>query len=162
MDILHGIEAKALQLRDVPPQGTVTWIDDASAEIELPMERPLHTPSVKPKLADTVLLASDADIDTGALFDQVVIDKEALARNVRQALQAQSQVTLRELTELQPLRHGLAELVAYLQLDGDYFYATVDESTIDTVTWRSADADGHEHLRRATLPRVIFVRPTNG
>ena len=86
----------------------------------------------------------------------------ALARNVRQALQATSQVTLREIAERHPLRHGLAELVAYLQLDGDQFHAMVDEGVNDTVSWRGIDADGNERSRGATMARVIFVRPTNG
>ena len=44
MDILHGIEAKALALRETPPVGVVMSIADTAADIELPMERPLYTP----------------------------------------------------------------------------------------------------------------------
>ncbi len=44
MDILHGIEASALALRDAPPAGEFMQIDDTGADLELPMERPLYTP----------------------------------------------------------------------------------------------------------------------
>ncbi|PKO73087.1 MAG: DUF3375 domain-containing protein, partial [Betaproteobacteria bacterium HGW-Betaproteobacteria-17] len=39
MDILHGIEAKALALRGSPPPDEVMSIADTAADIELPMER---------------------------------------------------------------------------------------------------------------------------
>jgi len=158
MDILHGIEAKALALREQPPAGAVMSIDDTGADIELPMERPLHVPVSKPLIADRVLLSGDAEMDASALFSQVVIDKAQLARHIRHTLQDRAQVTLRELTTLQPLRHGLAELVSYLQLADDAFKATMDEQTTDLIEWPATDREGQDLMRQARLPRVIFVR----
>ncbi len=158
MDILHGIEAKVLALRDSPPPGELMTIAENSADIELPMERPLHTPALKPLIADAVLESGDADLDAAALYSQVVIDKARLTRHVRHALQDRSQVTLSELCEMQPLENGLSELVAYLQLAGDGFRAVVDEGAEDLIIWRGTGADGEEHIRQARLPRVIFVR----
>ena len=59
---------------------------------------------------------------------------------------------------MHPLEQGLAELVAYLQLAGEGFEATVDETVVESVSWRSAGADDAPVLRRARVPRVIFVR----
>ena len=100
----------------------------------------------------------DAEIDAGALYSQIVIDKAQLVRHIRHALQDRSQVTLRELCEMQPLQRGLAELVAYLQLAGDTFKAVVDEDVTDEIFWRREEQDGQEQAKRARLPRVIFVR----
>jgi flagellar motility protein MotE (MotC chaperone) len=158
MDILHGIEAKALALRGAPPPGEVMGIADTAADIELPMERPLHTRAIKPLIADIELEQGDAEVDAAALYSQVVIDKGALARHIRHALQDRSQVTLRELCEMQPLQHGLAELVAYLQLAGDTFKTVVDEDAAETIVWRREGPDGHKYEKQARLPRVIFVR----
>ena len=158
MDILHGIETKALAVRESQPSGVMMDIADTAADIELPMERPLHTPSIKPQIADIVLEEGDIDIDAGALYSQVVIDKAQMVRHIRHALQDRSQVTLRELCEMQPLQHGLAELVAYLQLAGDTFKAVVDEEVTDEIFWHREESDGQEHAKRARLPRVIFVR----
>lgn len=158
MDILHGIEAKALALRDSPPLGAVMSMADTAADIELPMERPLYTPAVKPLIADIELESGDADMDAAALYSQIVIDKGALTRHIRHALQERSQVTLRELCETRPLQHGLAELVAYLQLASDTFKTAVDEEVVETIVWRHKGPDGHEHAKKAHLPRVIFVR----
>lgn len=158
MDILRGIEAKALALREQVPAGAVMSIADTGADIELPMERPLHVPATKPLIADRVLHSGDADMDASALFSQVVIDKAQLAWHIRHTLQDRAQVTLRELTTLRPLRHGLAELVAYLQLADDAFKASIDEQTTDLIAWPATDRDGQQLMRQARLPRVIFVR----
>ena len=158
MDILHGIEAKALALRGTPPPGEVMTIAECAAGIELPMERPLHTPTLKPVIVDVALESGDADVDASVLYAQIVIDSAELARNIRHALQERSNITLSELCEARPLQHGLAELVAYLQLAGDTFKAVVDEETTDVIVWRGARADGAEQTKQASLPRVIFVR----
>ena len=41
------------------------------------------------------------------------------------------QITLREVCELHPLEQGLTDLVTYLQLAGEGFEATVDETVVE-------------------------------
>jgi flagellar motility protein MotE (MotC chaperone) len=158
MDLLHGIESKAVALRDAAPPGEVMHIDEPGAAIELAMERPLFTPALKPLVDSLGLQAGDEDIDPSTLFDQVVIDKARLARHIRLALQDKTQVSLAELVAAQPLRQGLAELVAYLQLGSDTFATVVDERTPEPVLWEAHDADGLPLARCAALPRLIFTR----
>jgi hypothetical protein len=104
------------------------------------------------------------DIDTARLFDQIVVDKVLLADGIRRALRGQAQVSLRELVECTPLVHGLAELVAYLQLAHDEgnaaegFRAVVDEAVQEPVCWQACDSRDRTITREARLPRVIFVR----
>jgi len=165
LDLLHGIESKALALRGATPAGTVMHIDAMGADIELPLERPLFTPSAKPRLADLALVAGEDDIDTARLFDQIVVDKARLRSAVHRALRHRPQVTLRELLDAEPLRQGLAELVAYLELahagDGDGLEglrALVDEAVIEPIRWQGSNAAGEAVTREARLPRVIFTR----
>jgi flagellar motility protein MotE (MotC chaperone) len=158
MDILHGIESKALALRAAPPTGHLMEMAEARADVELPMERPLYTPAVKPVIANLALQAGDEDIDPSALFDQVVVDKARLTHHIRRALQDRAQITLRELVAAQPLQQGLAELVAYLQLGSDTFGAVVDEDRPEPIDWQARAAGGEPVVRSARLPRVIFVR----
>ncbi len=160
MEILHGIESKALALRESPPLGTVMTIADPAADLALPMERPLHIPPLKTLIADLELESGDADVDLGLLYSQVVIDKARLAHHIRHALQDRSQVTLRELCEMQPLEPGLAELVAYLQLamEPQRFKSVVDEDAVETIFWKSAQGADGGTGKQARLPRVIFVR----
>jgi hypothetical protein len=148
-------------VRDTPPTGVIMEIDDTAADLELPMERPLFSPSIKPVITD-VALESGADDTSEAtlqtLYAQVVIDKPQLVRQVRHALQDRTQVTLREVCALHPLQHGLAELVAYLQLASDTLTSIVDEDASEPIVWNRIGDDGQVLYKQAILPRVIFLR----
>jgi flagellar motility protein MotE (MotC chaperone) len=165
LDLLRGIEGKALAARGAAPAGLM-GIDDIGADIELPLERPLFTPSVKPRLADLKLVTGEDDIDTARLFDQIVVDKARLRSAIRHALRRQSQITLRELLDAEPLRQGLAELVAYLELAHagesgaapDGLRALVDDGVEEAIRWQARDAQEETVTREARLPRVIFTR----
>ncbi|MBK9325169.1 MAG: DUF3375 domain-containing protein [Hydrogenophilales bacterium] len=152
MEILHGIRAHALAVREAAPGGEFMAIGAASPDIELPLERPLHTPPIRPELNAEALLDGGQDIDTAALFDQVMVDRARLAGWIRQALQDKAQVTLAELVERHPLEQGLAELVAWLSLaDGNTVF---EEEAKASIAW----LDEQGFARRATLPRVIYAR----
>jgi hypothetical protein len=133
-------------------------VDDLTASVELPMERPLFSPPIKTVIANIALQAGDADMDTAALFSQVRVDKAALAAHIRQSLQTKPQISLVELLQTRPLEQGLGELVAYLQLASETPSAVVDEATLESVGWHALDGAGNPVTRRARLPRVIFVR----
>lgn len=158
MDILRGIEAKALAVREAPPPGEVMSIADMAANAELPMERPLYIPAIKPLIADIELESGEAEMEAAALYSHVVIDKAQLARHIRRTLQNRPQITLRELCEMQPLQHGLAEMVVYLQLASDTFKTVVDEDVIEVIVWKREGSGGREYVKQARLPRVIFMR----
>jgi hypothetical protein len=166
LDLLHGIEGKALALRGATPVGTVMHIDAMGADIELPLERPLFAPSVKPRLVEMALVAGEDDIDTARLFDQIVVDKARLRVTIQRTLRQKAQVTLRELLETAPLRQGLAELVAYLELahvgDGgdslEGLRTVLDEAVEEPIRWWARNAAGEAVMREARLPRIIFTR----
>ncbi len=159
MDLLHGIEVKSLALRDSPPGVLAfTEIRETSANIQLPFERPLFSPSFQPTLAATILTASGDEIDASALFAVRVVDKVAIAAHIRQALQTVGQVTLRELVEKRPLEHGLAEVIAYLEMASGAFKVTVDEASEEILEWETISQDETSVHMSARLPRVIFVR----
>ena len=166
LDLLHGIESKALSLREATLTGTLMNIVAMGSDIELPLERPLFSPSVKPLLTDLALVAGEDDIDTARLFDQIVVDKARLRPAVQRALRHQAQITLRELLDAEPLHQCLAELVAYLELahsgDGsgalDGVRALVDEAVEEPIRWQARSAAGDAVTREARFPRVIFTR----
>jgi hypothetical protein len=158
MDILRGIEAKALAFRSSPPRELAMTIAGTAADIELLMERPLYTPAAKPSFSEDAVLHGDAEVDTSALFSQIVVQKEQLATHVRQTLQDRVQVTLQELCQLRPLEFGLAELLTYLQLTDDSFAFQIDEETVDLIQWQSRGAEGSSHTKRSRMLRVIFSR----
>ncbi len=154
MDILHSIENHALALCEKFPSGDFMPLDETSATIELPLERPLYRPPLKSLITKMALDEGDADVDTAALYAQVVVDRSELTRNIRQELQERSQITLAEVVTLHPLRHGLAELVAYLQLAGEWPKTAVDDEMQEQVSWQQETGV----MRQATLPRIILLR----
>jgi hypothetical protein len=153
MTVIREVEQAALVVRDNPPRLSVMVLDELSPKIELPMERPLFAPPVRPVITQHSLDEGGAEVDASALFEQFYVDKERLLSRVRQALQTRRQVSLEELLDSHPLEQGLAELVAWLSLATGEGYGIVDETRTQQVTW--TDETGRE--RRATLPTVIFV-----
>lgn len=154
MDILHGIENQALAVREHLPSGAFMPLAETSATIELPMERPLHRLPLKPLIAEMVVEAGDAEVDTAALYAQVAVDRDGLRRNIRLELQSHGQISLAEVVRRHPLRHGLAELVIYLQVAGEWPQTAVDEEVREQVCWQTDDGA----TRRATLPRIVLLR----
>jgi hypothetical protein len=154
MEIIHHLEGRAVEVREHPPAGDFFAVDDLGASLELPMERPLFTPPLKPTIVDQVLEESQVELDTEALFTQLFIDKARLAACIRQSLGARQQVSLAEVVEEHPLQHGLAELVAYLSLASESPRAVFDRETEQRITWE--DPEGQRKVAR--LPRVLFVR----
>ncbi len=154
MQLLQSLEVSALSVRDSMPQGVFMSIDDSRSSVQLPMERPLYSPPVKPVITAEVLNGDAAGIDADALFDQVIVDKAGLQRNIRRFLQTRSQVTLGDVLAKYPLQHGLAELVAYLSLAGADNKAVFDETAPERISWQ----DDYGRKRSAILPRVIFSR----
>jgi hypothetical protein len=154
MDVLHGIETRSLALRDGQPKGTFGEIDSNALDIQLPMERPLYSPPLKPVINDAILPGEAETLNTGILFDQVVIDKTRLAGEIRKALQLRSQITLAELIEHCPLEQGLTELLAWLSLASEDHKTLFDENHRDTLHW----TDSKARQRSVHLPRIIFNR----
>ncbi|NTW82607.1 MAG: DUF3375 domain-containing protein [Chlorobiaceae bacterium] len=154
MDILHEIESKALALREAMPAGNFMKLADASATIELPLERPLYRPPFKPVIEGIALDEGDAEIDTAVLYAQVIVDRAELSQNIRKALQEHSQISLGEVVTRHPLRHGLAELVTYLQIAGNWPHTAVDDESEEGIEWKGEN----DVNRKAILPRIIFVR----
>ncbi|MDH3326979.1 MAG: DUF3375 domain-containing protein, partial [Gammaproteobacteria bacterium] len=94
MNILQGIENKTLEFREPLFSSSASntsnefmMMDAASANVEIPMERPLYTPPLKTQIANIKLESGDEALDFSALFSQVVINKPAIARHIRQSLQ---------------------------------------------------------------------------
>ncbi len=154
MDILHRIETQALDLREAPPPGAFMPLAEIGAAIDLPLERPFYRPPFKPLIDDMARDEGDAAVDTAALYAQVVVDRGELKQHIRQALQEHSQVSLGQVVEHHPLRHGLAELVAYLHLAADWPGTVVDDDAQERIIWQT-EAGAQ---RQATLPRIILLR----
>ncbi len=164
MEILHDVESKALHLRDVDWDKDIhqqfTQIDLPQAAIEMPMEKPLYKPPVNSRIVSVKLEAGDEDLDTAALYSQVMVDKLVLKQQIRQTLQSRSQISLAQLCEAHPLKLGLAELLAYLEIgeqSRQSFVMQVDESQEQLIRWSLPGDRTDWPMRQARLPLVVFV-----
>ena len=154
MEILHSIENQALAVREQYPRGEFVELAEMAAAIELPLERPLFRPPYRPLISGVAIDAGEAEMDLTVLYAQMVIDRMELLGNIHAGLREKSQIGLAEVIVRHPLRHGLAELVVYLQIASDWPATTVDEEILDVVDWITTEG----RVRRATLPRIILLR----
>jgi hypothetical protein len=120
MGLIRDIEQHAVALRDTPPDALPFSMDEPAPSLDLPMERPLFSPPLRPRIADDAVLEGEAAVAADALFDQVYMDRAALRARIRQALQARNQIALAQLVQLHPLEQGLAELITYLAIAGSF------------------------------------------
>ncbi len=153
MVVLRELESHALAVRDAPPTGPMTALEDVSPTVELPMERPLFAPPLKPIISHQLLDEGGDGVPADSLFDQFYVDKDRLRARLHRALQTRRQVSLVELLESEPLQQGLAELVAWLTLATGEARGLIDDSRIDTIAW----TDDAGRPRQATMPTVIFI-----
>jgi Protein of unknown function (DUF3375) len=154
MQLIRGVEQNALAVRANPPAGVFMELDEASPEVELPMERPLYSPPFKARVAQQAVVEGDESLAADALFEQIAVDKTVLLARIRRALQTRHQISLAELVKEWELEQGLAELVAYLSLAADDDAAVIDDSSTQVLSWTGPDGT----LREATLPLVVFTR----
>jgi len=141
-------------VRERPPRNLDIGLDQTAPGIELPLERPLYSPPVKPRVEQHRLAEGQADIDSDALFNQMYVDREQLRAHIRRALQTRPQIDLQTLIGESPLEMGLAELVSYLAIAAEDPHADIDEARHHEIAWTGTD--GVE--RRARVPGVIFSR----
>ncbi len=156
MDLIGAIEQQALELRENPPDRAALnlALDASGPSIELPMDRPLFSPPLKPHIAQQQLTEGDAEIDPEALLNQVFVDRERLRDAIRRMLGEHDQVRLSALIAEQPLALGLAELVAYLNIADEDPHALIDDHQHEQVEW----TDDQGITRRARVPLVLFTR----
>ena len=154
MQLIQSVEGHAISLRCERLDGTWMTLESPKADINLPMERPLFTPPLRPALETSVTSGDESEVDPQALFNQIVVDRTRLQAAISRELRQRSQATLAQIIEAHPLQVGLAELVTYLALAGDDARASFDESQHQTIEWR--DDDGT--LRQARAPLIVFTR----
>lgn len=151
-ELVRSIEGRALALRDDQPTTLISEISQGRAQVHLPMARRMYRRATPVELDDTRLDRGSADFSTEGLFSQFSVDTQALRHGVIRALAGRDQVTLAEVVADAPIRQGLAEVVAYLDIADDVG-AVFRPDARSSLSWTSSSGQVH-----ATVPDVIFVR----
>jgi hypothetical protein len=151
-ELMRAIEAKALKARDAQPRGVFAELDEAKADISLPMARRLYERAASIDLATGPVDCGDESFDADALFEQFTVDPAPLRDAIAVQLQRRDQVSLADVVAAHPVAQGLSEIVAYLTIaDGDQ-NATFISGSSQTLDW----SDGGT-LRRAEVPHIVFT-----
>jgi hypothetical protein len=126
------------------------------------MERRLYMPVERIELDTTAVEESDdAEVDVSELFTGVRVDTEALTGHVLDAVAASPsrQANLAAIVEDHPLALGLAELLAYFQVEHPGLAMVVDPARTDLLVYPRLHAPGHT---QAWVPHVTFVLSEGG
>ncbi len=153
MEILRGIEASALAIRDTQGRAPGASIPAAEIDVVLPTERPLYRPRRRLTLDSDGIGEATERADPSALYEQVYLDPARLAAAVADGLARRPVAALPDILRDHPLQQGLAELVGYLALR-DGVDTVVDDERRDEVAWIGDD----DVARAATLPHVVYTR----
>ena len=154
--LIRGIEAMALRVRDDQPAGAFTDLPGTRAEVAMPMSRRLHDPRVKVTLDEVTLDAGEEGFDADALYSAFTVDAGRLRSAIDAELVVAEQVSLAGVVDSNALTQGLAELMTYLSIaDHDPAAVFVDDQT-QPIEWESDGTQVH-----AEAPTVIFTRSTD-
>lgn len=129
---------------------------EAEPRVQLPLERPLYEPAEKvesterPRPASAVI---DAETLT-ALYDTFHIDERELRDNIKRLLMSYSEITLSELAHSYPVRQGVAEVIAYMQIALCEPQHHIDHAVRDEI--EISTRNGEE--KTVIVPRVAFRR----
>lgn len=154
IQILDRINHHALQLKFCSPKETFMSLDEAAPTLNVPMSRPLFTPSVKIKLQTHLDTYALDKIIPESLYNQLIVDKNQLMTQIKRARGLAPQISLAHVIQTYPLEHGLAELVTYLSIAAADKHAVFDENSEDVISW----FDDQGIVRQASVPRIIFTR----
>jgi Protein of unknown function (DUF3375) len=90
----------------------------------------------------------------GKLFDQFELNKQEVERTIAKIVGDKSQISLRELTNIQPITKGLEEVITYFSIAAQSSKHQVDNLNLDLIEWVGEDGV----KRNVALPRVIFLK----
>jgi hypothetical protein len=154
--LVKGAQRRALALKDrVKPYRPIgEELRLSSAALRSASQLKLHDPSADAASAG-IERAAAAEISLAAVGELVAhseIDFRGLEENIRELVETRGQVSIAELLEVYPAEQGLGSLVGYLALGARDGVVTGGK---ERVTWRGLDG----MVRRATIPKIYFVRP---
>jgi hypothetical protein len=154
VEVIKKIEKKVMNVDDeLLKEKYFTNIDDTKPSFNLPMMKKLYRPSQRPIIKSQKLTQGRAEANTDVLFKQYYVDIAKLQSNIERCLQQQDQINLQQLCKKYPIKKGLSELIAYVNL------ATKNEnSTINRKSEVLIEYSEGKQKQSVTLPEIIFSK----
>lgn len=152
--LIQGVEGKAVTMRDRMPKDTFMEIDKLTPTFSFMMDRPLFVPPKQSKFEDKKLEQGLGNGAVHKLFEQVYVDKQELENNIEAMLLFKQTVTLVEVIQQYPLKHGLAEVLMYMLLASKRQQACFAEGELEEILLNITD--GKQIM--AVLQKVTFMK----
>jgi hypothetical protein len=155
IELISDIKKLALQVMPNPPDSECFIEIEGHPYIHLPMERPLgEQPQETIFEYHPTEIGSDdlTQVDFTRLMSQFDINKEELVTRIQQYLRSKPQVTLTEILDDHPVKHGLAELLTYFSIASQSSKHLIAPETYELVQLQG------DTERFVKIPQVIFTK----
>ena len=158
-EVIREVQALALQVKDAPPRNADFLQLDDKPFMELVMDRPLFTSPRKVEMTDNRYELGDQEAITAAqyakLYNQSFIDTQELKERIRLLLQASSQVTLKQVTDVFPVEKGLAEVIAYYSIASKDRKSVINDDILEQICIANTETGNYFEV---TFPQLIFTK----
>lgn len=153
--IVQEIKNKLIEIskKGQKPNDISLTVDDG-LEISIPFDRKITFEQgenaeylFKPE-ANTLSIEELGEL--GKVLGNVYIDRKVLEKNILEAMKGRSQVTLSDVIELYPLKHGLPEFFAYFATLSRFPHKSVNEVKSQAIVF------DHENNKRIRIPEIII------
>lgn len=153
--IVQEIKNKFIEIskKGQKPNDISLTVDDG-LEISIPFDRKItfeqgENTEYLFKPEDNILSIEEFG-ELGKVLGNVYIDRKVLEKNILEAMKGRSQVTLSDVIELYPLKHGLPELFAYFATLSRFPHKSVNEVKSQAIVF------DHENNKRIRIPEIII------
>jgi len=151
--LIGDIRKNVLHNRDKISATTIEMFCDFYPEINLPMERNPIFPISKNKIEEIPSIAKPENIDIATIFSRFALDIRRLESNINTTLLKRERVTLTELIDQFPIKGGLEEILAYLNLAMERQESIINREHEVLLSYQT-----NNEKKAIRMPEVIFCR----
>nr|WP_321497699.1 DUF3375 domain-containing protein [uncultured Methanolobus sp.] len=156
MDIINNIKSIAFEIKDTPPSKANFFEINSKAEIEMIMNRQLWSPKTTTKLRkEEIVLGSTDDINPSDLYTQFSIDKKEIEGRIQEFLGTTSQISLKTIIETYPIKRGMEEILAYIEIASNNEKAVINEDLSEIIIISNMISQKRYWIQ---IPQIIFCR----
>jgi hypothetical protein len=155
IELVKSIKNFALAVKeDYPKESEFITFDD-KPRLNSVMSRALFVPTQLPVLNSERITVGEGGFDADLLYQLVMIDKEELKQHITELLRYRTQVSLLDISEHFPIKRGVAEVIAYLDIAEKASHAFINEAVKEEIAICNEETDSHFLVQ---VNQVIFAR----
>jgi hypothetical protein len=159
LELIRDFEAQAHRLEELDSRSYPAFaqLPEQQATLSMLLSRGLYHPPRSEQFSGLVAeTAPEAEVDLRTLFEVSHIDEQQLQHQIHRCLsEHQGQVTLAQVIERYPIRHGLDEVLTYIKLACEQTLpAHIDTTREQQIRWQAEP----ELWRLLRIPAITFVR----